>query len=563
MVEAPPPAPPAESSPPRLLDPYPWAPDLSTQRRILLALLLFALAALKVLHLQMPAGYNEDGWYYLEIARNVRDGLGLVSNVSLYHAGFPHFPHETPVYPAWPLLLGWVGRLVPLEEAARWLPALLYLGTLALAYPVVSGLLPGPLFPGAWPVLTAGHAFVLFLGTQRHFFVHTSLPYTEGLAFLVLFAFLGRVAAFFRDQHPWRALELGLWLGLLLMVRSQMFLATLALGTTLGWGVLTARPRVPRALSLGLVGLGFVLSLTPWWRYLQTFVPDLSPTHLLRFDAYRATDHLSVMKVMVRTDGPLDFLQDRARGVWVSMNPAGRYSWWGSFRLWWTALPVAAAVGLLDLPRLRVRSGLRRAWVWATAPEHQGRLFVLLLAAAGFGSLYTFHKREFAEWNFSTRHALTASGVFFLCFVSLARRPVLPRLFAVWLLCAGAYSSVYGLLTLGDDVANPLEPGDVPRPTMVTWLNERQAAEGPLVVVAADARRLANFTPGVGYHWIFRRTSLRDLERMFEALGADYLLVPTERPKHDYLRYPGAFEWYFERVAQDLDGLDVYRPRPR
>src|SRR5205085_4186368 len=75
-------------------------------------LLFLALLVAKIVETVRAVGTSIDGGYYTDIAEHVRDGDGLVSDVSLYHAGVPSFPYPTPIYPLWPWLLGLLSRVV-------------------------------------------------------------------------------------------------------------------------------------------------------------------------------------------------------------------------------------------------------------------------------------------------------------------------------------------------------------------------------------------------------------------------------------------------------------------
>ena len=66
--------------------------------------LMFGLIFLALLYLKVPLSVDNydqqsmsvDGGYYMDIAQNIRDGLGFVSDVSPFHQGLPDFPHPTP-----------------------------------------------------------------------------------------------------------------------------------------------------------------------------------------------------------------------------------------------------------------------------------------------------------------------------------------------------------------------------------------------------------------------------------------------------------------------------------
>ena len=84
--------------------------DDRRQRLLLLALLMLGFLGLK-LAFNPGIGRNSlDGDFYYQIARNVQEGRGLKTNLSLYHQGIKSFPQKTNMAPLWPLTLGYSGR---------------------------------------------------------------------------------------------------------------------------------------------------------------------------------------------------------------------------------------------------------------------------------------------------------------------------------------------------------------------------------------------------------------------------------------------------------------------
>lgn len=541
------------------LSPLPFAPTLRAQRRALAALILLALAALKVARQVEVPWYDLDAWFYADVALNVRDGLGLTTYYSLYNKGFTYFPHPTSIYPLWPLTLGLVSRLIPFGVAAWSLPSALSLAALAVAYRLVARLVPGPLFPEVWPVLDAGHLFILMLGTSRHYFLSTSLPYTEALAFLLLFIALGRIARLYQAPTAWRGLEVGVWLALLIMARSQLFIVTLALGASLALTLaLTGLRRM--ALPALAVAVGLGLGLAPWWAYLSSFADGVRFSWMLRFDAYHETTLLPHLSFMVPTEGLWAFIADRAQGVPVAFSGHGRFSYFRNFYVLYFGLVVAAPLALWEaLQGLRAGRG-PAALRWLRAPQSQLPLFLGMLSLAGIASLHVLHKQHFHAWNFGTRHALTAVFIFFAALVYLSRRPVLPRLYALVIIIVGVYLGFDQIVKMGEPRAALAPTPTTERGALVTWIDAHRAEGDPLVLASDIGRELQPFTRGVGWHWIYRTTTAADLDAFAGPLGVDYLFVDRAR-RYPFLSPARRFEAGWERVAEDVSGIDIYRPR--
>src|SRR4030081_94598 len=104
------------------------------RRLIVLALLLAPLVTLHVLHAPRRGPFSNDPSYYLQVARHVAAGDGLMSSVSLYHEGLTPLPQPFDLYPLWPLLLGGVGKVIGVIAAANVLPQIFFVLDLYLFY---------------------------------------------------------------------------------------------------------------------------------------------------------------------------------------------------------------------------------------------------------------------------------------------------------------------------------------------------------------------------------------------------------------------------------------------
>lgn len=531
--------------------------DTPTERQG--ALVQFALiAGLVALKVQVNAGmtsFGTDGSLYLEVARNVRDGRGLVSFISLMNAGVESFPYPTPLYPIWPLLLGVVGRVVPIEVAAIWLPTLFYFGAVVQAARLARTLWPGPLFPDGWRPLDAGHVAILLLGYNSLFFEYTSVPYTEGLAWCGLFFLLLRARAFFGQPSALRAAEVGLYTGLLILVRSQMFLASLALGGTFAWALLTTRERGRWAGYAAAAAAGWGLALAPQLLYLSTFYHPLGLNALLRFDDFRASNLLTPLQTLRPAGGAFAWLLDRAEGFDVAYTVGGRYAYVQNFGVLHWAPPLAVLFGLR-----RWRDPTRAAWARLREPSAAFTTYLVLLALGGFASIHTLHKDFGAEWNFATRHALTVLFLFGWGVVSLAARGGAGRTAAVAILSITGWLQAMDLKALYKDTEASASSGIQRRAGLVWWIQQARRADPALLIVTDEPQRLAVLVPDLPVHSVWLRSSYDDLWTLFDHFGADYLIINDRIEKYDFANDPRWTEG-FELVAPDISGEAVYRRR--
>lgn len=535
--------------------------------RLVLALILLAFLVYKIRYNLKTQSLGIDGGLYFDVAMHVRDGHGLLSDLALFNAGFTDLPHPTVLYPLWPLLLGYLARGLPLWPLSIWLPTVFYFLSLLLLYRMAVQTFPGPLFPETWPVLNAGHGAVLMFGMNEPFFVHTSKPFTEGLAFFILFLAFFRINALFKRVSGYLGFEVGLWLGLMVLARSQLILVWMALGPVLLLRLLSPDRRrwILPCLSLGL-GLGLVVG--EQLLYFSTFMPDPSFRYLMRFDLFRDPSPLHEVPVMVQTSGLLDWLLDRARGVPVAFG-GGRQSYLKSFGPVFTAVPLALPFLLLDLKRGWGTGRLRRLMGWMRAESNAFPLFLALLALGGFGSLHTLHKASFAEWNFGTRHGLTAFFLFYWAVLYLSWRPVLGRVVALVLLVGSSYVNFDHAESRLKQLAKVEVTWSSRENTAIVAYLKQEALRVPgLRVIAPDMRiqRFGAFTNGIGYYWMYHRTTLAELDYLCHELGARLLLLPEDGlpdsgGKFAFLENPDQFLSRFARIRGGVSGLDIYVPR--
>lgn len=526
--------------------------------RPLLALLLLLLGAAQLVLTRGSHEMGVDGGYYLDVAMHVRDGMGLRSDVSLYHQGFPWFPYPSPIYPLWPLLLGHLGRLVEITWLAHWLPYALWLGSLLAAFAFGRALLPADLWRRL-PGVHGGHLALLMLGTQREYSRHTTMPYTEGLGFLLLMVALWRLVR--APPTLRRGLEVGLWVALACLTRSQLFILPLALGLGLGIVALLGGPAGRRWLGPGAAALGVVLlALAGWWASVADTVVDASPFTLLRFDQARASTALAPLDVMRNDDSALDLLLDRLSGLKVAWSLSDwDQSYARGFFAWHWALPAA----LLGLPfALWGRTKQLRSFF--ARPEALAWTVVVLVALGGLASIHLPHKEGFGTWYFHRRHAVICVLAFYLGMALLLRhRHLLFRLGGLAILISSLGYTGDSLYWRVNRALEPA-PADNDR-AIVRWLQGRVKAEGTVTVAmyAFKPPELAWRTELVGYHWFYERTSLQDLTVMFDELGADYLVFPHNGTrKWRFRKDEKAFSRQFQRSETSVGGLRIYTRRP-
>lgn len=500
----------------------PGAPGPAAGRRERLAVLFLILALLCGLKAAYDPGLGRnslDGAYYYQVARHVAEGDGLTTSVSLYHQGFKTLPHPTNIYPLWPLLLGFAGRVVPLPLAAAVLPEVLYLVSLLLLYPLANRLVvrlggrsEGHLL-GCGRVLDLGHVAVMLFGANAVFFNFTSLPYTEGLGFSLTFAALlalDRSAA--RRSLAWAAAA-GALAALAYLARVQMIMVVPAV---IGALALSGVRRRDRLAAAGVAAAAAALVVLPWALHLASFVDPFEPRVLYKFGAYRETPEIERFRSLRPIDpGPWSRLGDLAAGLRAAFDPrGGMTSYAGSFGLAAFAVPLAL---------LHLAAG-RRRWraLGGTLLRPEGAVVVATAAAAVamVAPLHLLHFRFLWEWRFGFRHGL-GFGLLVLVAVAyllvhgepLVRRAVL-ALVAVSLVTGSARTA--GVLT------GPRGWGLTPaEQELVAWLDARSPRP---TVLTTNAQPLSVYSRA-GFHWTECDESAEKTRQMLRLLPIDYVLV--------------------------------------
>ncbi len=225
---------------------------------------------------------NLDDGRVLELARNVRDGQGLVSSVS--GAANPAIVLSAPsdVPPLWPWVLGMLGRTHDFQELAQWLPLGLYGLAIVAAWIGGRAMRPGAIVPSLSPRVHGGHVAAVLVAFEPSFLAGAAQAGTVGFAFFVLTLYLARLAVRRGRAGLLHGFEEGVWLVLLALAAPPF--AILALGVVL-WrvlGLVRGPGRVSRGLTSGALLAGAAATWMGWTAAVGT------PSVEWAFDAERA-----------------------------------------------------------------------------------------------------------------------------------------------------------------------------------------------------------------------------------------------------------------------------------
>ncbi|MEM9290219.1 MAG: hypothetical protein AAGD01_00895 [Acidobacteriota bacterium] len=555
----------AETSGPEAKEAPPKRTSSPTRRRravkrwALLLVLLGVLATAKS-GFAPELGRNAlDGSFYYQIARSVAEGEGLVTRVSLYHQGLPEFPHPTNAPPLWPLLLGSVGALVGLEAATRWLPPLLYLVSLMLLYALAQAMVPGlrgssgrSRWDGALgtglPVVAVGHAAVLIFSLDHRFYQFTSLPYTEGLAFAMLFASLLAVHRARYGHLGWAALAGG-FAGLAFLSRGQMLPLTLAVVIALGVGVLRRGVLQDgfrggggrRLVAAGVAALGSAAVVGPWIFWLYSWMDPFQPRGVIGVGSYKGTPGIGSFRSQVPVEGWSQWLESRGDGLVTAFSLTSPNSYIDSFGFVAYLVP-AVLLSLLASQlrgprpwrgRIRKRAAHRQAGFaplrWIRWWRHPNRVVILASVLAGLGMLAPLHNaqfRFFKEWLFGFRHGLPFVLLLIPALIYCLRPRATRRLKALAAVLMLA-SVVIGWervqrfpsIDFGSGLLGPEEE-------LVAWLDEQEPTPS---VITTNAQPLSAFSRA-GFHWMDCDESAERTLALLERAGANMvLLYPQEQ----------------------------------
>lgn len=450
------------------------------------------IAALAIVRFSKGAGdppYGVDASYYFQLARHVMRGEGLVTTVSLYHEGWV-VPAKTPIYPLWPLLLGYTGRVIGLERAADLLPRLFYVLDLGLLYFLARAI---ALRIGAlritekWWMPDSAHWIVAIFGLAPRFFGATTHPYTEGLAFAMALSSFIALERFEHTRGLGAAALSGLFAGLAFLARTQM--VGVAVGCFLALALFAIRDSRTR-IAILIWSVVAIATITPWLIFIG-YIPNVTPMTLPRVELPRFPGW---------SEGSV--LGMRLGSFRVMFSPSNAYSYVQSFGIVTFLVPLAAIAALF-----RKKFGMPRSLL-LTAVFIAGVFFFL--------NLMLYHSEVWMPWLFGWRHGLP-----FIFLIALA---------VPWLVMrAGRFAWLIAIVLLVSVVTNassvaafirsPDPKLSVGETELVQWLNAR-----PVSAIATNAQILGSMSDAHLY-WTYCDAPAETTKAMLRLMPVEYVIL--------------------------------------
>ena len=475
--------------------------ERSAARLVLLAAMLVVLGSIKLSHSLGTGPFGPDGSFYVNVARNVQEGIGLKTSISMYHTGELELPvHSTLIYPLWPLLLGYTARAIGLFPAVAVLPKVFYFVDLLLFY-WFGNRLAARMNRGALTerVFTPGHLLVLLLGLNGFFFGVTVQPYTDGLAIaLMLGALIVLDRGAVREGAPSiaYAAAAGVLAGLAQLARTQSIILIIGIFMALVWLVVSNRRLLGFAIAFAIT-CGALLAV--WYFGFYTMPPGTRA----RIDYDR---------MWAQPQNTAEWLRHRLEGLVVAVNPFDRYSYFRS-------LGLAIVLPLIAAP-LALRQWLR-AKPLRLPPTAMLPLATTLSGIGFFFVLNLFHHRPgfFQPWIFSHRHALpvmlliAAAAVYLL---GLGRKLRIATIGIIAITAALGLSSILAFVT------QPRPSSPTPAESaLAVWVDEQLRTP---VILTARSHHLSVYTRA-NLHWTLCETPPEKTREMLAKLPIDYVVV--------------------------------------
>lgn len=498
-------------------------------RLILLGALLVAFVVVVLSERPIPGGYGVDGSYYVHIARHIANGDGFVTRVSLHNQGLRRLPSAATVYPLWPIVLGFGGRLLGLELAAVVLPVFFAVLALVAIYALANAV--GRCFGSSADILvsigrldvTNGHVAAALVAANPSFVESALQPLTDPIALaFVCASLLALDRAVLAGSSVGWAFTSGAAAAGAYLARFQLAPTVIAVAVVL---LVAARRGSRLSASFAVAILGISLVMTPWLVHLSATVGDLRLAMLLDFAAHRETPALPPGPMSRGDVGLASRLDDAASSVLAGFLPGSpaRQSYLASFGLLALAVPFAVLV-------VACRRVSESRWPLA------GRRALVPLAAiiAGSGALVPVHLYPIL----GLRHRLPFVLLLIVGVPLLSREVALETnrpepaaraqfpwrsLFRGALLAGVGFSIVGSLTARRHDRAHLLELLSPPKPAergAAAWLDAHAG-----VVAMVVPQRLASMTASTGFHWIGCRTGAGDVLRLLDHVPIDFVVV--------------------------------------
>jgi hypothetical protein len=479
------------------------------RRLVILTTLLLVLGVAIFSQRNGETEFGIDGSYYFQVARHVAAGDDLVTSVCLYHQGLKHLPTKTNIYPLWPLLLGGAGRVIGVTTAARLLPRSLFLIDLVLLY-FLTLQINATSFRG----FDIGHLVVLLFGCNLLFFSAASYPYTEALAFLLIFPALLMIER--------SGAGAGVLAGLAFLTRSQNVVFAAALFAAL---LIVRRWRRAAAFAGA-----FVVVLLPWVIFLATFVKPFTLSALVSM--YSETPQLPVFAQSIHSTG-LSWFADRLRGLITAFNPASGLSFVNSFGLAALLVPIAAVHFIWRRPR-----------VFKLLP-----LATLLGGAALSFSLIFVHQRFFLEWLFGYRHGLPFILLLMLAVVELiACGGFAVRTIALTISMISIFTGSLAIARTSLWRSHPWPPAAEAQ--LTSWL----AQHDPNAIVLSTNAQVLSAISGANFRWAACQEEPETIQLLLRLVRTDYVAAYDGEQQCPFLR---------GLVGPDLQIIAIFGQFPR